>query len=275
MAVAAVALPATAAVGGIPAVFAVLATVCIVAALAVVVWIREPPRAPGYGPQAGDGCPADTHRAQAAAAEPRRAVAGGAPVPGVGVPGRGPARRRRSRSGGRHCCGTLAGRRGRTAGPHAGAGGRRPVGQRLLVRPVREQARTAAGTAIAVGFDLSAILEPGPAPLLAALLVPAAAPAISWNGLVFTAAGEPAPPGRAATAMSVPDTANYVGAALAPPQGGLVTQSAGWPDGRMAGDPRNGCGRRRLRPRRPASPSRTPFTDPGGRRLGTRCPVGR
>jgi predicted MFS family arabinose efflux permease len=73
------------------------------------------------------------------------------------------------------------------------------------------------------------VLEPGPAPLLAAVLVPAAALAISWNGLVFTAAGELAPPDRAATAMAVSNTANYVGAAAAPPLGGLVAQAAGWP----------------------------------------------
>jgi predicted MFS family arabinose efflux permease len=61
------------------------------------------------------------------------------------------------------------------------------------------------------------------------VLVPAAALAISWNGLVFTAAGELAPPGRAATAMAVSNTANYVGAAVAPPLGGFVAQGLGWP----------------------------------------------
>ena len=59
--------------------------------------------------------------------------------------------------------------------------------------------------------------------------MPAAALAISWNGLVFTAAGEFAPPGRAATAMAVSNTANYVGAAATPVLGGLVAQLAGWP----------------------------------------------
>ncbi len=83
--------------------------------------------------------------------------------------------------------------------------------------------------AVAVGFGLAAAAAPGPAWLLAAALVPAAALAISWNGLVFTAAGELAPPGRAATAMAVSNTANYVGAATAPPLGGLVAQDLGWP----------------------------------------------
>ncbi len=61
------------------------------------------------------------------------------------------------------------------------------------------------------------------------MLVPAAALAISWNGLVFTAAGEFAPPGRAATAMAVSNTANYVSAAATPALGGLVAEHAGWP----------------------------------------------
>ncbi|MGE3288152.1 MAG: MFS transporter [Pseudonocardia sp.] len=83
----------------------------------------------------------------------------------------------------------------------------------------------------AVGFGVAALLQPGPGPLLAAVLVPAAALAISWNGLVFTAAGELAPAGRAATAMAVSNTANYVSAAATPALGGLVAQSAGWPAG--------------------------------------------
>lgn len=81
----------------------------------------------------------------------------------------------------------------------------------------------------ACGFGLAAALQPGPVTLLAAALVPAAALAISWNGLVFTAAGELAPPGRAATAMAVSNTANYVSAAATPALAGLVAQTAGWP----------------------------------------------
>jgi MFS family permease len=83
--------------------------------------------------------------------------------------------------------------------------------------------------AVTAGFGLAAALQPGPGPLLAAVLVPAAALAISWNGLVFTAAGELAPPDRAATAMAASNTANYVAAAAAPALGGLVADSAGWP----------------------------------------------
>lgn len=84
--------------------------------------------------------------------------------------------------------------------------------------------------AVAVGFGLAATLRAGsvPVPVLAAVLVPAAALAISWNGLVFIAAGELAPPGRAATAMATSNTANYVSAAVTPALGGLVAQVAGW-----------------------------------------------
>lgn len=91
------------------------------------------------------------------------------------------------------------------------------------LRPLRIVA-----VAIAAGFGLAAAVEPGPVPLLATVLVLAGALAISWNGLVFTAAGELAPPGRAATAMAVSNTANYVAAAT-PLVGGLVAQSTGWP----------------------------------------------
>jgi predicted MFS family arabinose efflux permease len=83
--------------------------------------------------------------------------------------------------------------------------------------------------AVGVGFALAALTASGPAALVAAVLVPAAALAISWNGLVFTAAGEFAPPGRAATAMAVSNTANYVSAAATPVLGGLVAEYAGWP----------------------------------------------
>ena len=82
---------------------------------------------------------------------------------------------------------------------------------------------------VGAGFGLAAVLQPGPVPLLAAVLVGAGALAVSWNGLVFTAAGELAPPGRAATAMAVSNTANYVSAAATPVVGGALAQAAGWP----------------------------------------------
>ena len=93
------------------------------------------------------------------------------------------------------------------------------------MRPLRIVA-----TAIAVGFALAALaFATAPVPLLAVVLVAAAALAISWNGLVFTAAGELAPPGRAATAMAMTNTANYVAGAATGPLGGAVATAAGWP----------------------------------------------
>ena len=82
---------------------------------------------------------------------------------------------------------------------------------------------------IAASFTATALAFSGPLPLLVAVLVVAAALAISWNGLVFTAAGELAPPGRAATAMAMTNTANYTGAAITPAVGGAVAAVAGWP----------------------------------------------
>jgi MFS family permease len=89
----------------------------------------------------------------------------------------------------------------------------------------------AVARAVAVGFAASALVfaAAGPVAVLAAALVTSAALAISWNGLVFTAAGELAPPGRAATAMAMTNTANYTGAAVTPVVGGAVASAAGWP----------------------------------------------
>ncbi len=119
----------------------------------------------------------------------------------------------------------------RTARADPGARGRRPARQRRVVRP---RAVGSVRCASWPGRSASGSRWPrptasGPAALVAAVLVPAAALAISWNGLVFTAAGEFAPPGRAATAMAVSNTANYVGAAATPVLGGLVAELAGWP----------------------------------------------
>ena len=229
-AVAAVALPAVADAGGIPAVFAVLAGTCLVAAAAVTAWIREPPghRATGRRPAAGLGSVLADRRLQ------RLSVAGlllvvpqflgsvflvevlsGADVLGTTRAGTGLSL---AVAGGLLALTQVLGAVGRLGN---GFWSDR-AGSRLS--PLR-----AVAAAVAVGFALAALLQPGPAPVLAVVLVPAAALAISWNGLVFTAAGELAPPGRAATAMAVSNTANYVGAAVAPPLGGLVAQAAGWP----------------------------------------------
>ncbi|WP_308283091.1 MFS transporter [Pseudonocardia nigra] len=220
-ALAAVALPSIAGAGGVPAVFATLACTCLVTALAVTIWVREPPGRPRT-----PGGPATSARTVLADRRLLRLSLAGLllVVPqflgsvflvevlhdGSGLP-----------------LGVAAGLLALTQ--VLGALGRLANGvwsDRVANRlgPLRVVA-----VAVAAGFAVSAVLQPGPGPLLAAVLVPAAALAISWNGLVFTAAGELAPPGRAATAMAVSNTANYVAAAATPTLGGLLAQVAGWP----------------------------------------------
>jgi len=220
-ALAAVSLPPISRAWGVPAVFVALALTCLVAAVAVAIWVREPPGRPARGTR-----PATSTLAVVADRRLLRLSLSGLllVVPqflgsvflvevlhdGAGLS--------LGLAGGLLALAQVLGAAGRLG---SGLWSDR-VASRL--GPLRIIA-----LASAVGFGLAAALEPGPAPLLAAILVPAAAIAISWNGLVFTAAGELAPPDRAATAMAVSNTANYVGAAAAPALGGLVAEMAGLP----------------------------------------------
>jgi len=96
------------------------------------------------------------------------------------------------------------------------------VGARL--RPLRVLAvAAAAGMAGAAAATAAA-----PVGLLAVVLVLVAAVTVCWNGLAFTAAGELAPPGRAATAMAAENTVNFVAAAATPPLVGLLVTTTGW-----------------------------------------------
>lgn len=95
------------------------------------------------------------------------------------------------------------------------------VGSRL--RPLRFVALLTA-----VGFVASALLDFAPVAVLTLALVPAAALAISWNGLAFTAAGEMAPPGRSGTALGMQNTANYLSAAVTPAAAGWVASKVSW-----------------------------------------------
>jgi MFS family permease len=219
-AVAAVALPPIAGAGGVPAVFATLAVTCLAAAAAVATFIREPP-----GSRARSARPAA--RASAVLADrrlQRLSLAGLLLVvpqflgsvflvevlhEGSGVS--------LALAGALLALTQLLGAVGRLANGVWSDRVRSRLGPLRIV-----------AVAVAAGFALAAVLRPGPALLLAAALVPAAALAISWNGLVFTAAGELAPEGRAATAMAMSNTANYVAAAVAPALGGLVAELAGW-----------------------------------------------
>ena len=222
-ALAAAVLPAVASgPGGVPAVFGVLAACCAVAAVAVAIWIREPPghvtaaRAPSTGVRTvlGDRRLLRLSLAGLLLVVPQ--FLGSMFLvevlhDGSGVP--------LALAGGALALTQVLGAVGRL--------GNGVWSDRVASRlgPLRIVALLVAG-----GWALAAALQhAAPAPLLAAVLVPAAALAISWNGLVFTAAGEMAPPGRAATAMAVSNTANYVAGAAAPALGGLVAQVAGWP----------------------------------------------
>ncbi len=219
-AVAAVALPPIADAGGVPAVFAALAVTCLAACVAVAMFIREPP-----GTSARSARPAA--RARAVLADRRLQLLSLAGLLLV-VP-------------------QFLGSVFLVEVLHGGAGLSLPVAGALLglTQVLGATGRLANGAwsdrvrsrlgplrivaiAVATGFALAAVLRPGPAALLAAVLVPAAALAISWNGLVFTAAGELAPEGRAATAMAMSNTANYTAGAITPALGGLVADLAGW-----------------------------------------------
>jgi len=239
---AALALPAIAVRGGVPAVFLALACLCALAALTAALLVREPaPRSPGKG----DG----NHEPVPGAPRTTGGPAARAGDSGPGVRAVLTDRRllRLSLAGALlvvpQFLGTAllvevllgSGLSLATAGvllaltQVLGALGRLANGwwsDRVASRlgPLRIVA-----VAVAAGFALAAALQPGPAPVLTTVLVPAAALAISWNGLVFTAAGELAPPGRAATAMATSNTANYVAAALTPAIGGLLAQVAGFP----------------------------------------------
>lgn len=225
-AAAAVGLPAIAGTGGVPAVFAVLAVTTLLAAVAVAVAVREPPDAPARRSR-------PTARAREVLTDrrlQRLSLAGlllvvpqflgsvflvevlhaGPDLDEGGLP--------LATAGALLALTQLFGAAGRLGN---GLWSDR-AGSRL--RPLR----IVAGV-VAVGFAAAALAQPGPVLLLVLILVPAAAAAISWNGLVFTAAGELAPPGRAATAMAASNTANYVAAAATPAIGGAVAQAAGWP----------------------------------------------
>jgi MFS family permease len=220
-ALAAAALPAIATADGIPAVFLTLAATCLLAAAAVAIWVREPPGRPARGTRPATGVMtvlADRRLLRLSLAGLLLVVPqflGSVFLVEVLHDGAGLSL---GLSSGLLALTQVLGALGRLGN---GFWSDR-VSSRL--GPLRVVA-----VAAAVGFALSAALEPGPAPVLAAVLVPAAAVAISWNGLVFTAAGELAPPDRAATAMAASNTANYVAAAVAPPLGGLVAEVAGWP----------------------------------------------
>jgi predicted MFS family arabinose efflux permease len=219
-AVAAVALPPIAGAGGVPAVFVALALTCLAAAVAVAAFIREPPgyRTRSTRPATRASTVLADRRLQRLSLAGLLLVVpqflGSVFLVEVLHEGSGLSL---ALAGALLALTQLLGALGRLANGVWSDRVRSRLGPLRIV-----------AVAVAAGFALAAVLRPGPALLLAAALVPAAALAISWNGLVFTAAGELAPEGRAATAMAMSNTANYVAAAVAPALGGLVAELAGW-----------------------------------------------
>jgi len=82
--------------------------------------------------------------------------------------------------------------------------------------------------AIGVAQFLLAALVHGPSAALLPMAVVAGALAICWNGLIFTAVGEMAPPGRTGTALGLQSTANYLTASLVPYAMGSLIGAAGF-----------------------------------------------
>lgn len=82
---------------------------------------------------------------------------------------------------------------------------------------------------MAAGFVLTAVLDQAPLPVLIAVLVPTSVVALAWNGLAVTEAGELAPEGRSATAISMQNTSNYLSAAITPGLAGWVAVHVAWP----------------------------------------------
>lgn len=82
--------------------------------------------------------------------------------------------------------------------------------------------------AMAVGAVLLAATIDGPLPLLEAALVLETLLVVCWNGLAFTAAGELAPRAQIGTALGFQNTGNFVAATVTPPAMGLVVYAAGY-----------------------------------------------
>jgi len=83
--------------------------------------------------------------------------------------------------------------------------------------------------ATVAGLALSALLDQAPVWWLVAVLVPTTALAVCWNGLAVTEAMELAPAGRSGTALAMQNSANYLSAAVTPPIAAFVATHVAWP----------------------------------------------
>ncbi|MCE6995759.1 MFS transporter [Saccharothrix sp. S26] len=217
-ALAAAVLPVIALHAGVPVSFLVLAGGTAVVAVAVALWVREPP----WAVRSGQG------RHGVVLKDPdliRLSTASGLLV----VP---------QFTAAALMVELLHDHRGVAAGLAAGlfavaqvSGG---VG-RLVVGIWSDRSATRVGplkvlsVLIAVGFVLCAVFDQAPVWVLCVVLVPTAALALCWNGVAITAAGELAPPGRVGIALGMQNSANYLSATITPPLAGLVAVGVGWP----------------------------------------------
>jgi sugar phosphate permease len=101
--------------------------------------------------------------------------------------------------------------------------GRRSDREGLRIAPMRRIAARNAGLLVAVG-----VLATGPGALLYPVLAVAAVSTMSWNGLAFTAAAEISGRARAGTAMSMQNTLISVGGVLAPTAFGVLVELTSW-----------------------------------------------
>ncbi|MFT7836179.1 MFS transporter [Saccharothrix sp. BKS2] len=216
-ALAAVVLPVVAVGAGVPAVFLALAGSTGFVAVAVALWVREPPWAVrsrrGHGVVLSDPALIRLSAASGLLVVPQFTAA--ALMVELLHDHRGVA------------VGVAAGLF--AAAQIMGGLGRLVVGVWSDRLPDRVRPLKVLSVLVAVGFALCAALDRAPVELLAAALVPTAALALCWNGVAVTAAGELAPPGRTGTALGMQNTANYLSATVTPPLAGWVAVTLGWP----------------------------------------------
>jgi sugar phosphate permease len=101
--------------------------------------------------------------------------------------------------------------------------GRRSDREGLRIAPMRRMAAYNAGL-----LFLTGVVAGAPGALLLPLLVCAGVSTMTWNGLAFTAAAEISGRARAGTAMSLQNTIIAVGGALAPSAFGALVDATSW-----------------------------------------------
>jgi sugar phosphate permease len=101
--------------------------------------------------------------------------------------------------------------------------GRRSDREGLRIAPMRRIAARNAALLAALG-----VLAGGPSVVLYPVLAVAAVSTMSWNGLAFTAAAEISGRARAGTAMSLQNTIISIGGVLAPTAFGLLVEATSW-----------------------------------------------